>query len=160
MEGLYFHCSLSVCVCVCVSVSEQNSSRTGASIWTRFSLNICLFNWLKPFCWKSRSQWRNIHFFIIILCLTSLLRISTLLCSIGMKFGMSLKYALGRFAFKLHEIGLSDDVIVKSFTFSPHNCQYLNFYWTYIRHTWYQHTAALGTSIRPTLKEAQWRSQV
>ena len=38
-----------VCVCVCVSVCvcvqfpcEQNSSRTDAPIWTRFSLNGCL----------------------------------------------------------------------------------------------------------------------
>ena len=44
VEGLYFYCSLSVCVSVCVSVSlcvrlcEQNSSRTDAPIWTRFSL--------------------------------------------------------------------------------------------------------------------------
>ena len=37
---------LSVCVCVCVCVRlfscEQNSSRTNAPIWTRFSLNGCL----------------------------------------------------------------------------------------------------------------------
>ena len=39
VEGLYFHCSLSVCVCVCLSVClcvqfscEQNSSRTDAPI--------------------------------------------------------------------------------------------------------------------------------
>ena len=44
MEGLYFHCSLSVCVSVCLSVclcvslsvSEQIISRTDAPIWTRF----------------------------------------------------------------------------------------------------------------------------
>ena len=51
VEGLYFHCSLSVCVCVCVSVClsvcvsgtscEQNSSRTDEPIWTRFSLHGC-----------------------------------------------------------------------------------------------------------------------
>ena len=57
VEGLYFHCSLSVCVfvcvCVCVCVRhfacEQNSRRTDAPIWTRFSLNGCLLYWLEPY---------------------------------------------------------------------------------------------------------------
>ena len=49
VEGLYFHCSLSVCEWVSLSVSEQNSNRTEASIWTRFSLNGCLQYWLKPY---------------------------------------------------------------------------------------------------------------
>ena len=54
VEGLYFHCSLSVCLCVCVSVCvrnscEQNSSRTDAPIWTQFSLNGCLQHWLGPY---------------------------------------------------------------------------------------------------------------
>ena len=44
-----------VCVWVCVSVCvsnfscEQNSSRTDAPIWTRFSLNGCLPHWLGPY---------------------------------------------------------------------------------------------------------------
>ena len=55
VEGLYFHCSLSVCVCVSVCVSvrlnscEQNSNRTDEPIWTQFSLNGCLEHWLKPY---------------------------------------------------------------------------------------------------------------
>ena len=57
VEGLYFHCSLSVCLCVCVCLSvclsgnscEQNSSRTDAPIWTRFSLNGCFPHWLGPY---------------------------------------------------------------------------------------------------------------
>ena len=50
VEGLYFHSSLSVCVCLCVRIScEQNSMRTDASIWTRFSLNGCLLHWLRPY---------------------------------------------------------------------------------------------------------------
>ena len=44
---------LSVCVCVCVCVQlfscEQNSSRTDAPIWTRFSLNGCLYHLLGPY---------------------------------------------------------------------------------------------------------------
>ena len=39
---------LSVCMCVWISC-EQNSSRTDAPIWTRFSLNGCLPHWLKPY---------------------------------------------------------------------------------------------------------------
>ena len=48
VEGLYFHCSLSVCVCVRNSC-EQNSGRTDAPIWTQFSLNGCLQHWLRPY---------------------------------------------------------------------------------------------------------------
>ena len=39
---------VSVSVCVSRSACEQNSSRTEAPIWTRFSLNGCLPHWLKP----------------------------------------------------------------------------------------------------------------
>ena len=41
---------VSVCLCVCVSGTycEQNSSRTDAQIWTRFSLNGCFPHWLAP----------------------------------------------------------------------------------------------------------------
>ena len=39
MEGLYFHCSLSLYVCVSLSVSEQNSIRRDAPIRTQFLLN-------------------------------------------------------------------------------------------------------------------------
>ena len=59
VEGLYFHCSLSVCLCVCVCVClsvcvsgtscEQSSSRLDAPIFTRFSLNGCLAHWLGPY---------------------------------------------------------------------------------------------------------------
>ena len=45
VEGLYFYFSLSVCLCEC----EQNSSRTNAPIWMRFSLNSCLLHWLGPY---------------------------------------------------------------------------------------------------------------
>ena len=37
-----------VCVCLCVCVCEQNSSRTNAPIWMRFSLNSCFLHWLGP----------------------------------------------------------------------------------------------------------------
>ena len=52
VEGLYFHCSLSVCVSVCLSVCpvfscEQNFSRTDEPIWTQFSLNGCFPHWLR-----------------------------------------------------------------------------------------------------------------
>ena len=43
---------LCVCLsfCLCVQIScEQNSSRTDEPIWTRFSLNSCLPQWLKPY---------------------------------------------------------------------------------------------------------------
>ena len=63
---------LRVCLCVCLNACELNSSRTDASIWTRFSLDGCLLHWLEPYWnwWSkvSKSQWRNIIFFFIILC--------------------------------------------------------------------------------------------
>ena len=43
-----------------------------------------------------------------------------------MKFGMSLRYTLGRFVFKFHKNEIGDDVIVTSFKFSPYNCLYFN----------------------------------
>ena len=57
--SLQFVC-VSVCVCVCLSVClsvclcvrhscEQNSSRTNAPIWMRFSLNGCLQHWLETY---------------------------------------------------------------------------------------------------------------
>ena len=61
--------------------------------------------------------------------LISLPRISALLCPIKMKFGMSIRYALGRFAFEFDkENRLGNDVIVTSFDISPNNCMYLNFF--------------------------------
>ena len=98
---------LCVCVCVCLSVClsvcpsgsncEQNSSQTNESIWTQFSLN----GWLPALArttWKlvtlgqrSRSQWRNTHFFHNSM-LTFLLSISALLCSIEIKFNILLRY--------------------------------------------------------------------
>ena len=77
VDGLYFHCWLSVCVSVCVFVSE--------CLWTKFQPNGCtdlnaifakrLFNILARTLWKlvtlhqrSRSQWSNLYFFFIILC--------------------------------------------------------------------------------------------
>ena len=68
------------------------------------------------------------RFFLHNYLLSSLLYISLFLCLIKMKFGMSLRYAVGRFMFKFHKIQTDDDVIVTSFKFSPNNCPYLEFY--------------------------------
>ena len=94
MFSLQFVC-VSVCqwVCPMFSCEQNSSSRTDEPIWSRFSVNGCLPHWLKPYSnldivfakwlfpaltWtllklvtlgqRSRSQWRNIHFFFIILC--------------------------------------------------------------------------------------------
>ena len=77
VEGLYFHCSLSVCLCVYVCVSVCLCVRK--FLWTKFEPNGCtdlnavfakwLFNALAQSLLKlvtlgqrSRSQWRNTHF--------------------------------------------------------------------------------------------------
>ena len=134
-----------VCLCVCLSVCvsgsscEQNSSRTDESIWTRFSLNGCLPHWLEPY-WNwwpwIKGQGHLLHNSL----LTSLLYISALLRSIKMKFNRSLRYTLGRFVFKFYKNRMGDDVIMTPFKFSPNNCPYQKFYWTYKLHTWIQYT--------------------
>ena len=67
-----------VCLCVCLSVCvsvTQNSSRKGASIWMRLTLNGCLHALARTLLklitlgQRTRSQLRNINFFII-LCIT------------------------------------------------------------------------------------------
>ena len=49
--------------------------------------------------------------------LTFLPCISALLCLIKMKFGMWLRYTLGRFVFRFHKIWMGDDVIMTSYKF-------------------------------------------
>ena len=142
---------LSVCLCVCVclslclSVSKQNSSRMDTLIWTRFSLNGCLPQWLKPYWnwwhWiKGRGHSDNISIFLHNSHLTFLHCISALLRPIVMKFIMSLTHVLGWFVFEFHKNRIVDDVIVTSFDFHPNNRPYLNFYWTYKLRTWNHYT--------------------
>ena len=117
-KGIMFFTYITRFVCLCVQFScEQNSSRTDAPIWTRFSLNGCFLHWLGPYWiwWPwlkgQRSQWRNTHFFIHNSLLTSLLYISALFCLIRLKFDMPIGYAICRFTLKFHKIWNSDDVI-------------------------------------------------
>ena len=92
VEGLYFHFSLSVCLCVCVSVCLCVCVCVCVSVclcvrhflWTKFQLNGCtdldavFTKWLLTALaqtllnlvtlgQRSRSQWRDTHFFFIIL---------------------------------------------------------------------------------------------
>ena len=114
---------LCVCLCVCVCVCVRHF------LWTKFQPNECteldavFARWLLPALaqtllnlvtlgQRSRSQWRNTHFFLPNSLLTSLLCISALLCSIKIKFGMSLRYTIGRFVIQFHEIRMGEDVIV------------------------------------------------
>ena len=137
----YIFTAVCLCVCLCVCVSVQKF------LWTKFQPNRCtdldavfakrLLSTLTETLLKlvnlgqrSRSQWRNSHFFLHNSLLTFLPCISALLCLIKMKFGMSLRYTFGRFVYKFHKIQMGDDVIMTSFKFSPNNCPYLNFYWT------------------------------
>ena len=79
VEGLYFHCSLSVCLCVCVCVCDR------ICLWTKFQpnrwtdLDAVFAKWLLTALaqtllnlvtlgQRSRSQWRNTNFFFIIIC--------------------------------------------------------------------------------------------
>ena len=95
--SLQFVC-LCVSVCVCDSPCEQNSSRTDASIYTRFSLNVCFTHWLEPnWNWWLWVTVAKNPFFLHNSLSTSLMRISTLLCLIKIKYVMPLKYASGKF---------------------------------------------------------------
>ena len=97
VEEFHFHCSLSVCVSVCVSVC----------LWTKFQPKRCtdldavFSKWLLTalaqtllkfvtFSKRSRSQWRNIHFFLHYSLSIALLCISALLCPIKIKYSMPL----------------------------------------------------------------------
>ena len=75
VEGLYFHCSLSVCVCVCPA--ELLLTKIKPNEWT--DLDAVFAKWLLPALartllnlvtlgQRSRSQWCNTHFFFIIIC--------------------------------------------------------------------------------------------
>ena len=154
VEGLYFHCSLSVCLCVCLSVClsvcpvnlvnkipAERMHRLDAVFakWLLLALAQTLLN-LVTLGQRSRSQWPITIIFLHNSLLTFLPCISVLLCLIKMKFSMSLRYTLGRFVFKFHEIRMGYDVIMTSFKFSPNNCPYLKFYWTYKLRTWNQYT--------------------
>ena len=71
---------------------------------------------------KAKVSVTQYLFFVHNSLLNSLICISAFLCPIEMKFDMSLRYALGRFVFEFHTIGIDDDIIVTLFTFSPNNC--------------------------------------
>ena len=114
MEGLYYHFSLSECVCVCLSVCllfscEQNSSRTDEPIWTVFTkwLLIALAEALLQLVTlgqRSRSQWRYILFSSQFSFNFPTLYLSSL-CSIKIKFGMSLRYDHGQI-YKIESLNL------------------------------------------------------
>ena len=124
--------SVSLCVCAC----EQNSSRIDEPIWTQFLLNGCLPPWIESYknWWpwvKGQGHSDVIPIFLHNSLLTSLLCISSHLCSIKIKFGTSLRYTLGQIVFRFHKNRIVDDVIMTSFKFSTNNYLYLKFYWTY-----------------------------
>ena len=60
---------------------------------------------------------------------------------------------------------MGDDVIVTSLQFSPNNCPYLSFYWTYKLHFGFniQHKAHLMIRLKVTLidtEDQSWMSKV
>ena len=126
VEGIYFHCSLYVCVSVCLCVCEcvwMLVNKIPVVRMHQFSLNGCLLYWLEPYWYwwpwiKSRSQWSNLYFFLYNSLSTSSLSFSALLCSIKMKFGMPLRYALSRLDIYFHKNRTGDDVTMTSFIFS------------------------------------------
>ena len=136
MEGLYFHCSLSVCLSVCVCVCpmfscEQNSSRMDAPIWTQFSLNGSYSTGSNPIeigDLGSKVTVAQNPFFLHNSLLTYLLYIWTLVCLIHLKFDMPFWYAHCRFVCEFHKNQTWDDVMVTSFKFSLFNCQYFKYY--------------------------------
>ena len=99
--SLQFVC-VSVCVCVWVSdvflltKFKPNGYTDFDAVFAKWLLTALAQPLLKLVILgqKSRSQWRNTHFFHNSL-LISLLFISALVCTIKMKFGMSLRYTLG-----------------------------------------------------------------
>ena len=73
----------------------------------RFSLNGCSPHWLEPYWnwwpWVKGQRHGDVNpIFLHNSLLNSLLCFLALLCSMKMKFGMSLRYTLGRFMLKFH----------------------------------------------------------
>ena len=50
---------------------------------------------------------------------------------------------------------MGNDVMVTPFKFSPYNCPYFKFYWTYKLHFWYKHSTTFNT-----LKKCKWSWQM
>ena len=102
MEGLYFHCSLSMCVYACMSVCLSVCQSTKFRPNRCNDLDAVFIKWLSTALlklvtsvWRSRSQWCNIQFlFPQYSLLITLCWISALLCPIKVRIVMSLRYAL------------------------------------------------------------------
>ena len=125
MEGLFFHCILSVCVCVCVRLClwlklRPNGCTDLDAVFAKQLLSTLAQTLIKfvTLGQRPRSQWIKIHF------LTSLSYISALVHLIKLKFGLPLWYALCRFVVEFYKNQMGDDVIVTSFQFSPYKCPY------------------------------------
>ena len=108
--SLQFVC-VSVCVCVWVSdvflltKFKPNGYTDFDAVFAEWLLTALAQPLLKLVILgqKSRSQWRNTHFFHNSL-LISLLFISALVWTIKMKFGMSLRYTLGSICGQIKKI--------------------------------------------------------
>ena len=144
VEGLYFHCSLSVYMCVyvsvCLSVSvcvcqwkkiQPSGSTNGFGRGLLILLAQILLK-LMTVGQMWRSQWLKVYFSL--LKCVFVLWISTILYPITMKIGVSLSYMpFGGFVFKIKWL-------MTSFKISQNNCPYLKFYWKYYLVTCYQYT--------------------
>ena len=104
------YCSVSVCLCVCVCLAGWLAG--WLCLWTKFQpngwtdLDVVFTKWLLNALaqtllkLETLGQKSRLTFFLHNSLLISLLCISALLSLIKMKFGMSLRYNLGRFVFK------------------------------------------------------------
>ena len=113
VEGLYFHCSLSVCVSVCLSVCPAILvNKIQAEQIHRFGRSLRLMAayitgsdpiQIGDLGSKVKVTVAQNPFFLHNSLLTSLLCILAPLCPMKVKFDIPFRYALGRFAFHFHK---------------------------------------------------------
>ena len=117
------------CVCVCTFVNKCRSNPyTDFDVffakWLLIALTQTLLK-LVTLGQRSRSQWRNTHFFLHNFLLTSLSCISALLFLIKWNSVWRLDIPLVELCFNF----IKFEWEMTSFKFSSNNCPYLKFYW-------------------------------
>ena len=126
LQFVGWHCDifLSVCLALLLKKIQSNESTDLDAVFAKwlFTALTQTLSKLVTLGQMSRSQWCSTHF--------SSFGASNLIPKMSYDILGPQKH-LGRFAFKFYENRVDGDVIVTSFTFSPNNCRYIKFYWTY-----------------------------
>ena len=108
----------------------------------RYTLGRFVLNFIR-FEWEMTSLWRHFRFLKTSVHISILLNLQT------------------SYLKPIHKNRMCDDVIMTSIKFSPNNCSYLLFYWSYKLHIWNQYitTQCPSNDKNESDLDGQWRSQ-